>query len=474
MPKTRRPLDSRLKNQVMTLDFSTAPTIDRFIDLIRNNDKPEICCFGTRGDGKTIGALTGMICHAESHQQSGYSLPVNWMGVSDTFTSHKLKTVRTMENPIWCGGWQLFDQDHVAVFRKAGAPLVKIDLFGIEDQGAMDRLRMETVGMWFEEPAPSSVMVQSSGISESAWLLGRTSQRMPSHFHPAIITSNYPDEDHWTWRRFVVNQAEGTCYLRVPPGERASKEQREEWARALKDRPDLLRRLLEGQPGVISLGQPVATGFDYDHHVATERLIPVRGEPMAIGFDFGHTPTAVIGQDLRGRLRCYVSLTMENAGMRQLLDEQVVPWLARYTPWVLKSGEILVGYDPSGDVGTDEDIEKSPLRAIEEALGSAWCEPGPVRWPNRKGALLQLLARHGGLLLDPVGCEGLVKALNGRWYNAKTHQGELRSDMPKKPNHPWEDYGDALIYLICRLGVGGQISPIRTEYKVERNITWLP
>jgi hypothetical protein len=415
----------------------------------------EICCFGARGDGKTIGALMGMVAHAQKHAAAGYALPVPWIGVSDTFQSHTLKTLRSIQNPLWQGLWQTEKQGHIAKFILDGQELVRVDLFGIEDQGAMDRVRLETCGVWFEEAAPSAVMVQSAGISESAWDLALTSQRVPSHCKPAMITENYPEDDHWTWRRFVTKQQPGTMYFRVPPGERASAEDRAEWERALAHDPALLARLVHGEPAVLSLGQSVAAGFSTLYHVSKTNLKPEPGQEIGIGFDGGHTPTAVIGQPVRNGVRVYAALTQNNSGMRQLLEDQVLPWLARFAPWVLRDpSQLLVGYDPSLDVGEQADIDNSALNAINEALGYPSCEAGPVRWPNRKDALIQALSRKDGLLIDPS-CDLLIKALNGRWYYPKSHIGELRSDNPKKPNHPWEDLGDSLIYLLCRFGVVG-------------------
>lgn len=473
MPKLRRPIDPRLQNQICHMEFDKAYVAWEFLCAIVNGPNPEIACFGARGDAKTSTALAGMIEHSKEHHRRGFTLPVPWVGVTDTFTSHKMKTVKTMENPIWMGGWRLSDGDHVATYMLAGSPMVRIDLFGIEDQGAMDRMRMETVGMWFEEPAPSAVMVQSSGISEEAWNLGMTSKtsgpkgRIPSHFGPAIATLNYPDEDHWTWRRWVVKKQSGSIYFRIPPGERASAEDRADWARALADRPDMLRRLLEGQPGVIMLGQQVAQGFDYDHHISKTPLLPKQGEPLIFGFDFGHTPTCIIGQQNGATLEEYASLFLENSGMRQLMEEKVMPWLGRYAPWVLRDPDshALIGYDPSGDTTADADAEHSALKVIQEILDGGNFESGPVRWPNRRNAL-SIFHRIKGIQFDPVGCEDLIKACNGRWYYPKTHQGDVRSDLPKKPNHPWEDLGDGLIYQLCRAGTVSWNQHERNDVKV--------
>ena len=416
----------------------------------------EIAAFGTRGDGKTWGAFGAMIAHAQLHHAAGYPLPVRWAGVTDTFRSHQEKTHESLMAPGWRGVWGLVDGGHEARCVVDGQTLVRLRLFGIEDQGAMNRLRMETTGLWFEEPAPALAM--SSGIGVDAWTLGMTSQRVASHCKPALITTNYPDEEHWTWQRFVVNAHPGTCYFRIPPGERATPEDRAQWAEALRGRPDLTRRLLTGEPGTVQLGEQVAHGFNYDTHVYLNTFgeMPVLETlPLWFGHDGGHTPTTVIGQRVKGELRILAALSSVHAGMRQHATEVIRPWLARRAPWALvpsAASNLLHRYDPSMATGEQADIDQDAVRVLRETIGGRF-QPGPVDWYGRLGPLNHALnLMHEGrpsLRIDARECKGLITALNGAWYYATDTTGRVTRDItPKKPNHPHEDYGDAFCYLL--------------------------
>jgi len=478
--KGRPPSDPRKHDKNLVLKFGKV--VNQFVNAVAEGQASEIACFGTRGDGKTFGVLGAMFLHAMRHELAGYPLPVIWMGVTDTFASHKLKTIPSMEKPFWKGAWEKRDGGHLMVGRVGGREYVHLHLFGIEDQGAMDRVRMEVHGVWFEEPAPAAVLVQSTGVDETAWSIALTSRRcgygrdeqdreIPgSVAYPAVMTLNYPDEDHWTWQRFQPGLGvRGThpadparMWFRIPPGERASEAQRREWAHALRDRPDILRRLIEGQPGTLLMGAQVAEGFREDCHVASERIYPIDGEPLLLGQDFGHTPTTIIGQPWRGQRRVYAALTCERGGVKQHLEEAVIPWLSQYAPWTLQDRRKLIGcYDPAGQTGEQSDIERDPISTLESMLGGLWY-PGPVKWESRKHVLISAMNHHWAagkpsLVIDPVDGMPLIRALSGRWFYPTDRLGQVRRDLPKKPNHPWEDLGDAFIYWLW--GLTAELQP---------------
>jgi hypothetical protein len=248
---------------------------------------PEVAVFGARGDGKSWCQLAAVIVFADLHREAGIPVPVRGLALTDFLRSHKLRLIRTAERPEWGGVWSVHDDGHLLVLTIDGVEYARIDLVGVEDLGALDRLRMETCILLGDELAPAGVMESSAGVTVDAWSIARTSQRIASYKRPAIAAMNLPDLDHWTWRRWVTTKQAGTAYVRIRPGERASEEQREEWAKALEGRPDLVRRLLEGEPGVIAEGPQVALGYRSDLHVSRGRLRVVPNVPIVCGMTPG-------------------------------------------------------------------------------------------------------------------------------------------------------------------------------------------
>jgi hypothetical protein len=476
-PKTRERTDDEL-----TLAWTE--TVAAFIWAVAHGEADEIACFGTRGDGKTMGVLGAMIEHSRKHLEAGFKWPVHWIGVTDTFSAHEQKTLQSLLDPMWTTPkgqhvWDIRDSGHLAVARTRGGEAVHLHLFGVENQSGIDRVRTQCHAAWFEEPAPAAQLEGSSGVNVIAWSIAITSCRLPSHCNPKVMTLNYPHEDHWTWQRFLPAEkgvagyhpdSPSRMWFRIPPGERASPAQREAWFEALKDRPDLQRTLLEGKPGSVLLGRQVAEGFREDLHVARERLRPVRGEPLLLGQDFGLTPTTVIGQVVNGERRILAALACERGGIRQHLENSVIPWLQTHAPWALQTPTAMIRgcYDPSGETGEESDIERNAVATLEQKLGGLWY-PGPVKWESRRHVLVSAMNHHArpgqvSLQVDPVDGRPLVRACSGQWYYPVDRGGHVQRDGPKKPNHPWEDLGDALIYWLWALtSEAGPPAPLKVE-----------
>jgi len=467
------------------------PIVSEFAYAVATGAGREIGCYGMRGEAKTQGALVGMTLHANQHFKTGHiidekgrkvllKLPVPWMGVTDYHRSHKDKTAESLKKDFWEGAWTLSDDDHLAVLRGENASgdlcdLVKLNLFGLEDEASLDRVRRETCGFWAEEVAPTT---SGHGVSLEAWLTGITSQRVPTHAKVAMFTSNLPEVKHWSWQRMrpgggVVSRhpdhPERLTY-RVPKGdnEYVSDEDRREWAEALSDRPDLAKRLLEGQPGSVQRGRAVAVkyvdqvpvGFNEEKHVSQTRLKPIKDCPIIIGQDGGLWPVTTIGQVARGEIRVYASFVMD-AGMKQQYEFNVVPWIKQFAPWAYKNTDMIIGCYDSSMPDDESDSDRNPFDVIMEMLYGRdsvmgnW-EKGPIEWASRETALFAILdKRRAGtsfepaLKIDPMDGEPLIAALRGAWFYDTDRFGNIMAEKPKKGNHPHEDCGDSFIYFAC-------------------------
>lgn len=492
------------------------PVASEFIYMVANGLAREIGVYGPRGESKTVSALTAMIAHAQNHIRAcgtelrqridgkdvprcnhmpedhdatgkcakcicqtyicaNYGYPVKWIGITDYHSSHKAKTVESLKKPFWEGGWQMSDDDHLATFYAPTAsgdrvPLVVLSLFGIEDQGAEDRARVETCGVWADEVAPATF---GHGVPESAWITAISSQRIPTHARVAFFTSNYPEENHWSWKRMKPNvglvisrhpDVPNRACIRIPKGDNPhiSDEIRDEWREAMKDRPDLTARLLDGLPGSVQRGKAVAvkyvdgkpTGFNEGLHVSPSRIQPVKSEPVYIGQDFGLNPATIIGQVIYGQVRVLAALVPERGGAQQQYELNVIPWLKKNAPWVIGDMSMVIGcYDPA--LPTDQsNSDSNPLLTITKLL-DGYYDPGPVDWPTRENLLFSALNKsvpgssfEPAVIIDPIDGDILVRALRGGWHYATDRYGEISREKPRK-THPDSDAGDAFVYLLC-------------------------
>jgi hypothetical protein len=417
----------------------------------------------------------------------GFPTPARWMHVTDSFRSHVLKTHVSMNYDFWGGAWRLHDEGHLGVFMSAGRPLVALDMFGVEDQGATDRLKAECVGLIFEEAAPSREL-GANGIDQTSWETGLTSRRIPSYSNPALLNMNPPDEDYWVVDRWKFGPLAAPYYgyhpefnkilewegkqvdvrrmwFRFPVGDNphVSMEIRKRNEMALSDE-QIKSRLAHGEFGSIQIGAAVAEGFDRSTMVGKERLLPLQqAGPMFFGWDGWHHPCCVIGQELKGQVRVYAVCTFGKrpGGIYDLIPEQVRPWLAKYAPWCFNAATLRQhGFDPSMETGDQSNPDTNSVLAIESLIGG-FVEPIPTKWPPRVAPLYSLLKRRNSLLIDPIDGDPLIKALSGRWYYPQDRFGRVSRDLPKKPNHPWEDIGDSFLALLSRIAPNAEKIPAR-------------
>ena len=93
--------------------------------------------------------------------------------------------------------------------------------------------------------------------------------------------------------------------VRIPKGERASAADRAAWREALEGRPDLIRRLIDGEPALIVSGQGVLEGvYNPEIHVARGPLAYNPGQALILGHDAGLTPVTVIASGTGRSSRC--------------------------------------------------------------------------------------------------------------------------------------------------------------------------
>jgi hypothetical protein len=458
---------------------------------------------GPVGSGKSVGCAAGEVFRRSVQQQKAPDgrRKTRWAVIRNTQPELKTTTIKT-----WLD-W--FPEQTFGKFNWA-PPFTHRILKGDVDMEviflALDKaedvkklLSLELTGVWINEARE----VPKAVIDAATARVGRYPSERDGgcSWSGVIMDTNAPDEDHWwpimagdvpppdwmteaetrnlvkphNWEFFSqpgamrpVKDKEGkvTSYEMNPERENQKGVKASYYQNMITGKaPNWINVYVCNQYGALSDGKPVYPLFDRALHVASDALLPVPGIKICVGLDFGLTPSAVFGQNLRGRwliLREVVAVDMGTVRFAELL-RRVMAELP---------GEFMVFGDPAGDqrAQTDED---TPFRILKRAGIHAREAPSndiALRIEAVNAPLTRLVDKHSGLLIDPR-CTNLIKGFEGGYhYRRMQVSGERYEDTPNKNrfSHPH----DALQYMMLGGGEGRKLLNSGDAKAVTRERKW--
>jgi len=435
---------------------------------------------GGRRSGKTVLllALLGALAHA--HAQAGEPLPFKVLALHATLRAAAQKTVESMLEPLWRGLWSIRDNLTLGVLTLGGIELVHVHFVPGDPASGGEGARAAADALWLEEGVPS---LDEVGVAANLYELARSSLgRRPTPRPIALVSTNPGSPTHWIYERFISQPTPTRARCQVLPADRLSQAEDAAQIAGFTDL-DLQRRLGLSEWTATTRGATLLPGFNEATHVAPGALTLTPYGDLTLGWDSAvgaHTHCTVIGERVNRRVHLVACLVSEGTGLDQHLRDVVLPWFQRHAPWVLtpqaKSAGCLVHWvDPSMTVKDGGNYEMSPELRVRRALGGVVRE-GETEWGKRLGPMVDLLARGDGTGRQAVqvartaDTELLLRALAGEAYYEILRDGRTARDKMYKPNHPWEDCIDALLYWaggiapqLDRLARAGSRPPIRTK-----------
>lgn len=447
---------------------------EAFVLIVQGGPVDDFLVHGPRWSGKSIVVFAVVLGLAELDLRAGYAAPFPGMLLHDSLKSAEGKSGETLELGLWHGVWALELDRTRAVCRLGSRELVRLDFVGCADPISAERLRRSTRCVMAEEVIGS--LSDGVGITEDQYTLARSSMlRLETRRRVSIALTNPGSPDLWPSRYWGLTgrPLPNRCAIEIPREDRLTLEQQAQLDATFANNPILQRRLSRGEWVGVVHGATVAEGFDPAIHVASSALRPDPSLLLAIGFDGGHSPSAVVGQLQHGQIQVFAAFNLLHAGMLELLEQQLIPWMRECCPWALNhaGAQLVEIIDPNLATPGQITIMESAEKMIQEKLGGRIVR-GAVRWPPRREAILKALApRHVGgrtpLQIAPDNTELLVQAFSGQWFYSIGTDGQVDRSGPKKPNSPFADVGDAAAYLFGWLlgGESMEIShePIRVE-----------
>ena len=444
------------------------------------SDAPIVWLIGSQGEGKTFAGFIAMLVHAQKMGKT-----VKAAIVRDTFQNIKTMTIPSIQDAIvFIAENYLIDKApkdkrrFLELFKwsDGGKKLtgigIDVDLFGIDDLGALTKLQGgEYSFIWLEEPAPMFERA-NAGLSEEVFTASLSRVARQRGAIPRLqITMNPADEDHWTHKRAIENPImrpddmpdiyTEVFFVKYGENPYLTSLQRQVAKAAFKDNPSLYRRYVEGEFAFVSQGEAVTPEYDPALHRSPLNLEPYPNVRGIRFYDSGHMLTCVIAQihPITGRLIVYDTFTLENAGMIQLIRGLVKPAMA--TKYKKVYDWIDTG-DPALIIREMTNTEMSPAKVIERELNTRYI-PGVNDWATRVQAIKYVLTNQPLLLLSKNE-ELLHKALRGGWHYAKSNDGRILRDKAVKDRH--SHASDAISQGLPRIINSGSFLPLHRQKEI--------
>lgn len=395
-----------------------------------------VLMYGPRGEGKSVGGMAGMIYHA--HRQT--VRPVKWAAVRDTWVNLRRTVLETIKDGVREGWWDAeFIQGGEEV--RINGDLIHLYCFGMDTLTDIEKFQgLELSGLWIDEAAAISEL--SGGVPEFVPQTAITSMRQRGIDHWRLqITENAPDDDHWTMRlRDMFGEAISVEVFPIPAGENPHlpATYRADNLAALKLRPDLKTRLVDGLPGMLVVGEAVVPNFSRTLHVAPGPLSVYKDFELIRLWDAGAGdlhPAVVFIQVEPAGVNVLASRVGENIGIVEFIQLIVKPLQVQYH-WAPPRETLGEGFgtparggfrfrdigDPYCLVASGVSSQLTVAKAIQNAFGTSF-EPGPQDWSSRLNALVEAFNRPGKgkdrlrfMQIDPEENLELIKALGGRFH----------------------------------------------------------
>lgn len=417
----------------------------------------EKCAMGERATGKTSAGIGSITHHAMRMPKE--CRPIPWVITRDTWTNIERTVLESFLNP-YPNSFEA--QIRSALRVKDGGRFLELPgfwyahLFGMDSLKDLDKLRMQLGGLWVEEPAPAAVEDIGGGVDETVVTLGKSSLRHSCPWRVCQVTMNYPDEEHWTWKRYGADKLpSGRFLFRIKKGENPAigDDYYEQMAIDFADNQGLLDRLVHGRPAFIVQGEKVTPEYDPEIHRAKVQLEPYPGLRGYRFWDGGHNTTCILAQITpRGQLHIFRhSLVGVNTGAWQLINDYLKPILKEYYKMIPEWVDI---GDPSMAYKEQSDISQSAAMIINRELKTTFMG-GPSAWNTRlqavKYALLKKIDKGSDYELPFLQIcpneKHLHRALRGGWHYKKEAGGRvLASEGGVKDYHSHP--GDALSHAL--------------------------